>query len=164
MMRHHTKGFTLIETLVYLALFAIIMGGIVSAAYSLFESGGRNQSKAMMQEEKNFLVAKINSALEGAKTISVPAANTSSSTLTVLRYDGSTASIGQTATSGAMWFTSSNNLISNSNVKISKVTFIHRVPGGTNPEYIEAGLTITATIPQGMTISQTASTTRYLHI
>src|SRR5213078_842008 len=77
------KGFTLIETLVYLALFAIMIGGIVAASYLLFESSNRNQTKAMMQEEKNFILGKINYALSGAKSASV-----FGTSLTVTKYVG----------------------------------------------------------------------------
>jgi prepilin-type N-terminal cleavage/methylation domain-containing protein len=161
------RGFTLIETLVYLALFAIIIGGIMSAAYALFESSDRNQTKAMMQEEKDFMIAKIDMALTGAKTISAPAANASGSMLTLTKYDTTSATVGFTVVSGAfgnMWLNTSTNILNNSNVKISRVVFIHKAPGGTSPESVEAGFTITATTPQGSTISQTASTTRYIRI
>ena len=52
-------GFTLIEVLVYLALFGLIMSGAVVSAYQMFEASGRNQTRAMIQEEGDFIVAKI---------------------------------------------------------------------------------------------------------
>ena len=57
------KGFTLIETIVYLALFSILMGGAIVAAFNIFESAGRQQTHTMLQEEGNFLIAKINEAV-----------------------------------------------------------------------------------------------------
>jgi prepilin-type N-terminal cleavage/methylation domain-containing protein len=65
-------GFTLIEIVVYLALFAILFGGAVAAAFNVIESNGRNQTKAMLQEEGNFLIAKINWAVSNAENVQVP--------------------------------------------------------------------------------------------
>ena len=66
------KGFTLIETLIYLALFAIFFGGAAAAAYAVIETSGRNLTKSMVQEEGNFMLAKINWALSGVQTIDAP--------------------------------------------------------------------------------------------
>ncbi len=152
------KGFTLIETLVYLALFSIIIGGLIAASYMLFETSDRNQTKAMMQEEENFLIAKINWALSGASSVSVPSANSSGSTLTVTKYDGTSFTINRSGTDLIMNFTPLNN----TNVAISKLVFIHTYAGGTNPESVEAGFTISAQTPTGGTIFETASTTSYV--
>ncbi len=152
------RGFTFIETLVYLTLFSIMIGGIVVTAYSLFESSDRNQTKAMMQEEENYLLGKINWALSGVASISVPAANTSDVTLKALKYDGTSNTITQSA--GNLTFNGA--ILNNSNVAISNLIFIHAYAGGANPDSLEAGFTISAKTPNGMTISQIASTTRYI--
>lgn len=59
----NVRGFTLIEVLVYLALYSIIIGGAVVAAYGMFESSGHNQTKAMVEEEGGYLLSKIEWAL-----------------------------------------------------------------------------------------------------
>ena len=64
-----TRGFTLIETLVYLALYTIIIGGTLAAAYGMVESAARNETMAMVEEEGNFLIGKIDWIL--ADTVSV---------------------------------------------------------------------------------------------
>src|SRR5438105_3614795 len=91
--RQNSTGFTLIETLVYLALFALMIGGIVAASFLLFESSDRNSEKARLQEEKNFIVGKIDWALSGAKTVASPSAGASGSTLTATKYDGTSNTI-----------------------------------------------------------------------
>lgn len=63
------NGFTLIEVVIYLALFAILFSGAVVAAYSVLETSGKNHTRAMMQEEGEFMLAKINWAVSNAKTI-----------------------------------------------------------------------------------------------
>lgn len=66
------SGFTLIEVVVYLALFGILFTGAVTGAYSILESTGRNYTRAVMQEEGEFLLAKINWAVSNASTAQVP--------------------------------------------------------------------------------------------
>ena len=153
-----SRGFTLIETIVYIALFAILMTGIISSIYMLFESGNRNESKAMLQEEKAYLVGKINNALSGMQTITSPAVNSSGTSLSLTKYDGTNISMGLSGTN----ITYGGVALNNTNIKVSKLVFIHTYAGGVNPESVEAGFTLTVTTPNGAIISQTASTTRYL--
>jgi Tfp pilus assembly protein PilE len=154
------KGFTLIETIVYLALFALVISGIVTSMYDLYDITGRNQSKALLQEEKDFLSAKIGMTLQNidpTKTIS-PAANSAGAFLSATSFDGTTNTI--SLASGQLLL---NALpLNNTNVTISNLVFIHSYAGGANPESIEAGFTISERAPNGMLVSQSASTTRYL--
>lgn len=152
------RGFTLIETIIYLALFSILMAGILSSVYILFESSDRNQSKATLQEEKEYLLGKINWALNGAQTISTPAANASGSFLSAIKYDTTATQVGISGTN----MTFNGVTLNNSNVKVTNLTFIHTYAGGANPESLEAGFTLSIGTPNGMTISQIASTTRYI--
>src|ERR1051326_3407389 len=77
----NSAGFTLIETLIYLALFGIMMGGITVVTYGLIESAGKNQTKILVQEEAGFLLGKLNWALTGASGMTV-----SPSSLTVNKF------------------------------------------------------------------------------
>ena len=156
------RGFTLIETLVYLALFSLIIGGLVISAYGLFESSDRNQTKAMLQEESNFVMAKIVWAISQAQAICDPAANMSGATLSVAVFGGTcfppdiTIALSE---SNVQWGIAALN---NSNTSVDRLLFIHTYAGGTNPDSVEVGLTISAKTPTGMTITQSASTTRYI--
>ena len=67
------SGFTLIEVILYLAIFGILFSGAVVAAYSITESSGKNHTRAMMQEEGQFLLEKINWAVSNAQVATVPA-------------------------------------------------------------------------------------------
>lgn len=148
------RGFTLVETLVYIALFGILIGGFVVSAYGLFESNNRNLAKAMLQQEKDFVVGKINWALSGAQLVTV----VNPQTLSVTRYDGSAVTIGVSGTT----VTVGGAAITNENVRVSKLVFIRTYAGGTNPESVEAGFTISTLSQDGKSIFQTASTTRYI--
>ena len=145
------RGFTLIETLVYLALFGLIMGGMVAAAYVLFESSDRNQTKAMLQEEQNFVMGKIIWALNAASGASV-----SGSTLMITKYASPNAVIDLSGTDARL----NGDILNNTNVMVDNLSFVH---SGVPPaESIEINLTMSARTPTGMTITQSAATTRYI--
>ncbi len=79
------KGFTLIETLIYIALFTLILSGGFATAYSLIEGTDHLSRRTVTLEESNFVLRKINWILNGAETISVSFPNT----LEVTKFDGS---------------------------------------------------------------------------
>ncbi len=157
-----SKGFTLIETIVYLALFSILMTGIIASVYALMESGDRNQTKAMLQEEKEYLLGKLNWALSGAQTVSTPVAGFSGTSLNIVKYDGTPVTLSRVGTKMTFKTTGAPVDLNNDSVMVTNLVFIHTYAGGANPESVEAGFTLTATSTNGMTITQTASTTRYI--
>ena len=81
---HSSRGFTLIETIIYIALFAVLMSGAMMGAYNLLEGGGRNKTAIGIQEEGTFMNRKVNWALTGASAVSASADGT---TLTITRPD-----------------------------------------------------------------------------
>ena len=153
------RGFTLIETVIYLALFAIIVGGLIIAAYGLFENSGRNQTKSMLQDEQNFVLNKILFSLESANSVSAPASGASGSALTFTTYGGSTVTV---ALSGTNVIWNGGVLpLNNSNVSVTQLTFTH-AGNSTNPESIKIDMTVSTKAPSGQTITQIASATRYI--
>ena len=78
------KGFTLMETMIYIALFGIIMSGAVVGTYNLLEGGNHNVLNSAVEEEGTFLNRKISWALRGATIASVSG---SGSVLTITRPD-----------------------------------------------------------------------------
>lgn len=75
------KGFTLIESLLYIALFAIIIGGALVAVYQMIESSDAVSAKNNVEMEGSFLLRKIDWALTGAKDIGSPSVNNSGQVL-----------------------------------------------------------------------------------
>src|SRR4030042_506817 len=59
-------GFTLIESLLYIALFSIIIGGALVAVYQMIESSDAVSAKNIVEMEGSFLLRKIDWALTGA--------------------------------------------------------------------------------------------------
>ncbi|MDP3741157.1 MAG: prepilin-type N-terminal cleavage/methylation domain-containing protein [bacterium] len=152
------KGFTLIETLIYLALFSIIIGGVLVSAYQIIQASTQSQENALVQEEGHFLVAKINWALTGAQTISVPTAGTSSPTdLNVTKFDSSNPVFLVNADQLLL-----NGAILNSNsVKIENVNFTHTDISPTDdlPAELQADFRVTSKLTGQF---QDFSTTKYL--
>ena len=154
------RGFTLIETLVYLALFSIVIGGLFISAYAFFESIGRNESQARIQQEQDFMIAKIDWALGG---VNPSAPNTYGTELHVTKYDG--ANIRMDLSSGKLRIKTNSGVwhsLNNDDITISSLRFVHTVTGGINaPEYVEAGFTMSMRIARGGVLTRPASTVVY---
>lgn len=161
---NRTRGVTLIETLIYLSLFVIVIGGLVSSAYGIFSSLERNTAHAMVRHETEFLLAKINWALGSASVLHSPLAGATSSMLVLTPYDltlGSPITIDYA--NGEMRIrrgTPPREILNNTNVRIDDLTFtrtdaIH----GTRVTAVISLSTLTA---DGKPLSYTATTTRYV--
>ena len=158
----NNSGFTLIEMVVYLGLFAILMGGMVTAAYNVFESSDHDQTKIMIQDEGDFLIAKINWALSGIQAINNPFSGSSGSILSVNKWDpsGSTIPITINLTGTDMVITNNINPpieLNNSNVEVKNLIFTHNY-NGVSEESVQASFTLDAKTANGMSVSQDFST------
>ncbi len=167
--KSNQSGFSLIETVIYLALFGIVIGGVVVSVYAMFESSSRNQTKAMVQEEGTFLLGKLDWALTGASAVSAPTSvqlsinrNGIPSTDNPLTFDASGGRI--TLARG----TSAAQVLNNTNITIASSginpIFTHTLASGDGivPESIKILFTLTALTPNGQQYSQDFSTVKYL--
>lgn len=167
MKRHqHTRGFTLIEALMYMALFGIIIGGAVTAAYSIAEASTRSVTRSLVQEEGNFLVAKIGWVLSGARAVDDPAVGNTGPSLSVTKWDTAIAHpivvqlVGTDMTISRG--TNPASILNNDNVQVSALSFSHAFGGGTDPESVEASFTVSARTPTGQIVNQNFKTIVYL--
>lgn len=64
-------GFTLIETVVYLGLFAVLMTGLISSAFYLLASSEATRERIAIQEEGTFILRKLSYAVSGADAAEV---------------------------------------------------------------------------------------------
>src|SRR3989344_5005047 len=70
--RHESgKGFTLIETLIYIALFGVILTGVITAAYPLITGADRLSQRVTAESEAAFVLHKIAWTLSSASDVSV---------------------------------------------------------------------------------------------
>lgn len=146
------SGFTLIETLVYLGLFSIIIVGVVAVAYATFEGNGRLQTKDIVQEEGDFLLAKINRALGSAKSVTI-----SGTTLDITKWDSTHAIFSLSGTTLQLGGVNLNN----SNTQITGLNFVNN-GHGTPVEDVIASFTLQTKTPNGQTYSENFTTTKYL--
>jgi hypothetical protein len=65
------RGFTLLETLMYICLFALIMEGGFTGIFAISESADRNQARAYLGEEGEFIAAKISYEISQSTYISL---------------------------------------------------------------------------------------------
>ena len=162
-MRLMRKGFTLVETLVYLALYAILVGGALAAAYSIFESQARNETAAIIEEEGVFLIGKIDWALSGADSVQSP--SISGSTLSLTRSDGSTVRIRSVGSNIRIQENGApEEVLNNTNASVTSLVFIHSfsTSDGLDPESMSASFMVQATTSDGHVLSQSFSALKYL--
>jgi len=69
--KSNCNGFTLVELLVYLALFSFLITGVLVGVYQIIDSTDKISGKIFVEQEGNFLLRKINWALTGASSIVV---------------------------------------------------------------------------------------------
>jgi type II secretory pathway pseudopilin PulG len=167
--RKSAGGFTLIEVIVYLALFAIMFGGAMTVAYNVIESSGRNQTRALLQEEGDFLIAKINWTLSGAQTVVLPNPGSPSSVLTVNKFDGTSVTVNLNGQTVQLVNSIDTYQLNNSSALVQVVpspslVFTHTSSSGdgVNPEKVDAKFTLTANTPTGAVMTQDFFTTVYL--
>jgi len=60
-----SPGFTLFETLIYIALFSFIMSGTILSAYQIFEGSAQVQKMTERETEINFVLRKLNWLVTG---------------------------------------------------------------------------------------------------
>ncbi|MEI6660188.1 MAG: prepilin-type N-terminal cleavage/methylation domain-containing protein [bacterium] len=74
--KKHNRAFTLIEAVIYIALFGILMSGVIVATDQLIQGSHRNEQSISIQEEGTFIIRKINWALSSASSVSSLKENT----------------------------------------------------------------------------------------
>lgn len=162
------RAFSLIETIIYLALFGILMGGAVVSAANLFESQSRSHTTSVIEDEGNFLIGKINWALYGAEAVTSPPLGSSGTTLTITKWDtavGNPLVINQNGTNLTLSRAGGTAVVlNNSNVAISNLSFQHIAGSGdgVQPEGLKTSFTLTALTPNGMVVSRSFTSTNYV--
>jgi type II secretory pathway pseudopilin PulG len=64
-----TRGFSLIETIIYIALLGFIMSGAVITAYQVTQSSSVVSGKNVSQEEGSFVLRKLEQAFVGSADV-----------------------------------------------------------------------------------------------
>ena len=145
------KGFSLIEVIIYIALFSILITAVLATAFDIIESTQSLNSKTQIHEELNFALRKIKWALGGASNITTPSAlNPYTSSLSLTKYDGEIVDICLDASKikiregGGVGpcFSNEYRPLTTDNVKVTNIQFHYIAPSGGSPAGIEASTTI----------------------
>lgn len=134
------RGFTLIESVVYIALLGFLMSSTLLAVYTISQNADVFVAKTAGSDEGAFVVGKLNWALSDLSTITTPSSGYGQ-TLTIVRSDGT--QIDVRLQSGAVQMreggTGSYVALTTPNVTVSSLGFQYL--SGT-PSGIEASTTI----------------------
>lgn len=161
-MKKYSKGFTLIEVIIYLALFSIIIGGGMIAVYGIIQSTDNGANHIILEEEANFLLRKIDFALTGATNINILSAARLQTTKNIngvsTTYTFNICSGYLTIEVGAGKTCANNPINLNSgNITVSNLSFTT----GTGGAGVKTSFTLT-TAQNGKNVSENFSTTKYL--
>ena len=161
------SGFTLVETMIYLGLFGILIGGAIISVFTMFESQARNQNHAMISQEGNYIVGKIDWALTGATSVDVSPSNQ----LLINRNgipSGDNPLIFQ-VTSGNIYlyrnaYSATVMPLNNTNITVTNLVLVHTIGSGSGitPESIKATFTLNTKTANGLPYSQDFSIFKYL--
>jgi type II secretory pathway pseudopilin PulG len=80
---HMKHGFTLIETIIYMALLSTLITGSLLITYGILDSSIKNQSESILNSEAAFVMKKIEWAMTGATAINNPPAGNSGSVFSI---------------------------------------------------------------------------------
>ncbi len=133
-----TLGFTLLETIIYLALFSILFTGILVSAHSFFRGAEILSRRILSENESAFVVRKIGVHLNSASALSSPTAGGVSSTIRFSTYDGEVHTF--SIVDGMMVYASGTSPflpLTIGRVKITSLSARHEAPSGGSPRFLE---------------------------
>jgi len=133
-------GFTLIETIIYAALFSTIIGLVIGAVYQIVDGSGALEKSITTDTEAHFLTRKIEWALSSVSVINLPASGATGATLSVdkVSYAENPIIFDLDANNLRIKKGAGNPIILNSsNVVISDLQFQHLAPGTYRPAAVQ---------------------------
>jgi type II secretory pathway component PulJ len=73
--KKNNTGFTLLEMIIYIALFSFMIGGLIMTSFMLVQNSHKTENRITVQGEMNFVLKKINWVINQAKDIDIPSSN-----------------------------------------------------------------------------------------
>lgn len=160
------KGFTLIETLLYAALFATVMSFAILIFYQSLSSESQNRARREVETEADFLMRKIIWTLNSAQSISQPAVNATSSALALSKYGYAENPLVFDVSGGVARLSKAGGQavrLTNNNVRIDQMTFSHLPASGSRPEAVQVVISMSASTSEPIAeASTTLENTIYL--
>lgn len=150
------RGFTLIETLIYLAMLSLIYMGLFVSIFAIFEGMGRDAAKNMLQNEGFFLLAKIDWAMNGAESIVADGSD-----LQVINAGETVKIYSCGASDNDLCWKSEDAKLNNSNIEVADPVFSH-YSSENGVESMTASFTLRTRTATGQIVAQDFETTEYL--
>lgn len=140
-----SAGFTLLETLLYSVIFAVMLSFTVMSFYQILGSHGQNRAKLIVQNEANFFMQKIAWAFSGAEAINQFSASSGTLSFSINKYSSPDNPIVFTFSGGVLNFSRSGGasvLLSNNNVQITNIAGSYGLASGTIPAFISMSFSV----------------------
>lgn len=133
------RGLTLIETILYIALWSFIMSSVMLTVYGIAQNGDLFAKRNVASDEGEFVTAKLNWALGDMASITTPSSGSGSS-LSITRNDGTVVEVRLTGDVIEMRVAGGSYIpLTTANVSVSSLEFT-RISG--TPAGIQASTTI----------------------
>ncbi|HOX30619.1 MAG TPA: prepilin-type N-terminal cleavage/methylation domain-containing protein [Candidatus Paceibacterota bacterium] len=151
-----SRGFTLIETLIYLALLSLIFFGLFVSFFAIVEGAGRAAVQNRLQDEGGFLLAKIGWAMNGAESVVADGSG-----LQVLSA-GNTLKIYSCGINNKdLCWQSDNAKLNDSRIELANPVF-NVYSDGNGVESMKASFTLRTRTATGQIVARDFETTEYL--
>jgi type II secretory pathway pseudopilin PulG len=155
------RAFTLLESVLYMAIFSLLLSGFLSGFFALSESAGKNQTRALLETEGSFYMAKIVYEIQHSVGITEPGEATSNE-LSLITHSGDTVRI--QLDSGALYRTENGipSQLSGNGIVVSNLDFSFIPSDSSSSTYAaiseyQVSFEISATSSSGRPISQSFS-------
>lgn len=166
MKRSFKNGFTLVEVIIYVAIFAAMVLFIAGIVWRVGDSSAANRGRTNLASETDFAFAKLKWALTGAASIDAPAASSTASALAVTRYNFAQNPISFALASGTLFMSRAGGLLvplTSPNVRVTIFSVTHDPSVVNVPESVKIVLSVAASSSeQGVLASTTLQSTFYL--
>ena len=140
-----SRGFTLIEILIYMAIMSITIGASLTAVFNLLEGSGKLNSTARIEEEANFIFKKLEWAFGDASAILNPAAGSSGQSVSVTKtgFDENPIVFGLSSGNITMQTGGGQeNALNSESIEVNALTFQHIASDGEKPEGLRSSFTL----------------------
>jgi len=159
-------GFTLIEVIIYTAIFASMIGFLAVSVFQLLDTQKSGQDRISVESETDFLIGKIDWALSGAQSINLPVANTTGTVLSINKINYSDNPIVFDIASGTARITKGASApiqLTSGDVSINKFEVNHLPQVANRPEGISIIITAIASTTAQVQASTTINNSFYLN-